>query len=351
MAFCTPQELVAASATHRAAAIQEYTVTPQSYAYPAFSRVYGPITLERAKAIVEGVKVWTKARRQAKINRPYEIVDVTANLDPEQAWVAWEIECGWADQQNYDRVIDYIWRYHNHVTVDIEGAGRMPTEITFCPENADKMFSGKAQVHRFLNWVQSRDIRSASWNESSQVGTHLNVSTPAYRSLPSNMQGAATNVLNAILRTIDTTGCRELFGRGRPYGYAFRHLSGRRSWIELKLFNSTINPSEFAGYCKTAKNMVRLIDLICTNPTLEPRDNVIHINESNETPEMRELREEYLRTYSWMTLGRHHIVCLNALQFLRGEADKLVYGWQFSPVYKRLAIVRGAELANNNEQE
>lgn len=349
MAFCTPRELVEASATGTGV-LQEYLGTPDGCAYPSFSRVYGPITLKRAKAIIEGAKAWTKAHRQVKINRPYELVDITRDLDPDQPWVAWEIECGWHDQPNYDKVIDYLWRYHNHVTVDIEGAG-LATEITFCPENADKMFSGKAQVHRFLNWVQRKNIQSVRWNENSCVGTHLNISTPAFRALPQLRKGDVVNTINGLLHNLNQEACRELFGRGSPYGYGFRNGFGERAWIEFKLFNSTIDPRQFARYCNTAKNMVRLMDLVAADPTLSG-ENVIRINESLETPQMQELRTEYLRVYPWITLATHQMVCINAREFLNGTADKLIYAWQFSDEYKRLARARATELAHTpNEQE
>lgn len=260
MAFCTPAELVDAASRDRT--IYSYTrqrssYTPSRMHYTA-APFAGRLNLEQAKKIIEDAKLATKNHNQQKVNRPYELVPITDRLNQDETWIGWEIECGWADQPNYDRVIDYIWRYQNHVTVDIEGAG-LPTEITFPPEEASKVFAGKAQVHRFLNWVQRSGVRSARWDEHSCVGTHCNISTPKYRDSQRDRYPIVAQI-NRVLESLNEAQKRQLFGRGRPYGYGYSNGSGRSAWIEFKLFNSTIDPNRFATYVDTSKGLAALID-------------------------------------------------------------------------------------------
>lgn len=280
MAFCTPEELVAARAAGRA--VQTY----RDYGEDAYRRYgsveyTGRVTLEVARRIIAMCKEATHAHCQSKINRPYYLVpSVTGNLDPNDDWIGWEIECGWADQKNYDMAVDYIWNEQNHVTIDIEGAG-LPTEITWSPENGRTMYTGDAQVHRFLDWVSSSGVQPAIWSEHSGVGTHCNISTKLWREANEDTHTRVRSYVNAMLMALSPEHKLELFGRRQPYGYGYVQYGGPNSWVEFKLFNSTLDREQFDGYVRVAERLGRMLDAVISN------DCVITVSEDH--PVMQEI--------------------------------------------------------------
>lgn len=325
MAFCTARELVEAANAGKTIAIYQGTPNPVdphnwwSNPHPTIDYHRGPLTLERAREILNAAKEWTKAHRQMKINRPYELLDITADLDRDKVWMGWEIECGWADQANYDRVIDYLWRHHDHVTIDIEGAG-LPTEITFSPAHMDDFKAGKSQVHRFLRWVKRSGVDPAVWSEYSSVGTHLNVSTPTFRSLSIDDQYEVVHAVNELLGQLPPEKNRELFGRSEPYDYGFvRGEGGEKSWVEFKLFNSTLDIDEFNGYCAVAEYLVNLIDMMA-----DKANAAILINVDQLPEKERQAIRNYHINYPWVSREYPMPRVINAVDFVSGKDKKLI---------------------------
>lgn len=318
MAFCTPQELVEAS--HLGKIIHYYDDAHAMY--PLLRRTGGPVTLERARAIIRSVKETTLKTRQGKINRPFELVPLQSRLDPDQPWIGWEIECGWANQESYHEVVEYIWNYHRHVTIDTEGHGNYPSEITFPPQNADKMFSGKAQVHRFLKWVARReDVIPSYWTTRQAIGTHLNISTPKYRELCARTlyNSDIAPRISSLLRELTDDQKQQLFGRRNPYGYAYSNGQGANSWIEFKLFHSTLNPAQFAGYCRVAERMTKLVDYFC-DP--DNSDDAFRVYGHQLSEGLRDRLSAHYVGVNWRSL--RHKAIINVYEFLSGQNEKLL---------------------------
>lgn len=367
MAFCTPEELVAAHVAGRV--IHTYELRYDYYAereQHQIVRYEGQVDLDVAREIIAKCKEATHAHRQHKINRPYVLVpEVTDNLDPNDDWIGWEIECGWEDQENYDRAVNYVWNEQNHVTIDIEGAG-LPTEITWSPENGASMYAGDAQVHRFLDWVATSGVRPAEWNEHSRVGTHCNISTPAFRAVrDADKRWNAVVLVNEMLHALTDEEKHELFGRGTPYGYGHSQSSGGgKVWVEFKLFNSTLDRARFDGYVRVAERLGRLIDHVLERG--KDSESAVVIPPTHPVvKEAYDQRMDYLRRLCGFTLReaeryagdeRDHAIVLstNVADFLRGKADRMISVSAPGLVYttdQRAALMKEAEAITNSTNQ
>jgi hypothetical protein len=190
--------------------------------------------------------------------RPWEIVNVSAKLDPKQPWFGVEYETGYANKTAYHKIVNYLWQHHPLTAIDHEGCGMYPCEITFAPVNMDTFMSKDYHMDRLLAFQKKNDAAHARHAANDQIGTHVNVSTPAYRKLDRNGTHDVTFLL-AYLKIMSNEDYKRVYGR-TPYG-GFNPMADQRGnqWVEGKLFNSTGSTLVWAKYKQV---MARISELI-----------------------------------------------------------------------------------------
>lgn len=221
------------------------------------------ITFASAKTELRAMRDAVLAYGQRKSNRPWYIADISAQLDPEQTWIGVEFETGFNGISNYRRAMNYIWNHLRYVAIDREGCGEYATEITFPPQNLSKYEEGKSNIHKLYSWLgrQERNGGLADMTNQTMVGTHINISTPAFRALAENTLTPSTicAIINRSLHSTTADERRQLFGRN-PYGFGYLRSSGSDRWIEFKLFKSTASVAEFNGYIEVAKKIAEAME-------------------------------------------------------------------------------------------
>lgn len=241
-----------------------------------------------------------RAHSMGKGARPWELVPVTKNLDPDDVWIGVEWETGFPSLETYRQVLDYTWATYHFVTVDAEGVGPFFGEYTFAPTNGADFFGGTSPfdgVRQYMreqgiavpttfkdiqfpdldsefmrslrgtyrhsnylvsnwDWAGGQDMRKGS-------GIHVNISTPTQRRSSIRIEKICT-AMNKYLSQLSSAQARELFGR-EPYGFAFARSSeegGRLTWLEFKLFQTTDDDDLITAYKKVVKRLGMLIDYI-----------------------------------------------------------------------------------------
>lgn len=252
MAFVTKQELLDLKKTN-----------PTSFVYNyggEWNGMHGrnvparDITEEIADQILQSALQVTLNVRQAKLNRPWDIVNLTSKLDPKQPWLGFEFEMGFDRKADYDKLIHYIWTDTTHVAVDREGYGAYCPEVTFSPENLAAYMDGSSTIQRLIKWMNDNKTPLANFGEQ-YVGTHLNLSTPAYRKGTGAAQSRYAQLVNNSILTLTQAEHVELFGR-KPFGLGTQQAS----WIEYKMFRSTDNLKAFNKYVEVSKNLAELME-------------------------------------------------------------------------------------------
>lgn len=214
---------------------------------------------EHAQLILDSAFTRTINNQHGKGIRPWHIVNVTEKLDPNQPWLGFEYEMGLATKTEYDKLINFVWKNINHCAVDKEGYGTYCPEITFSPENLENYMNGTSAIQRTIKWMNEQGIKMLDFGDY-PVGTHLNVSTPAFRAL-SMVSGQTQNVSNLIacsLLMLTADEHRELFGRV-AYGVG-QHGEGQ--WIEFKIFRSTDNLTVLDKYMRLGRYMAELVESV-----------------------------------------------------------------------------------------
>lgn len=203
--------------------------------------------------------------------RPWDLVNLSKQLDPDQPWVGIEFETGYANKDNYQRIINYIWNNFPLSAVDHEGCGRYPCEITFAPVNFDSFIANDGDMDRLLKYMRlTKTPKSA---HTGMVGTHCNISTPAYRKLAktrghANGSYGVQNILNRIVYLLNqSVGAlssddkRVFFGR-IPYGGFFVRGNKYGDWIEGKLFDSTGDLTKWRQYKEVIARMCEVLEQV-----------------------------------------------------------------------------------------
>jgi hypothetical protein len=199
--------------------------------------------------------------------RPWQLVNMTAKLDPNQPWFGIEYETGYASKKAYQKVINYLWKNHPLTAIDHEGCGNYPCEITFGPVNMETFMANNYAMDRLINYANMNGAPK-SGNNGNNVGTHINVSTPAYRTMKPDKQARVVQVLNSSVRMLKPAQLRELFGRV-PYGYFSQHNENGQSWIEGKLFNSIGTVTEWRAYKPVMAHIAEVVEkLAVLEPTM-----------------------------------------------------------------------------------
>lgn len=191
-----------------------------------------------------------------KALRPWRIVDLTAGLGPDKAWIGWEVETSWDTSQDRGNVIKSFFDSYKHVAVDEEGqgSGGYGLEMTWSPAN-----DGRQEGQHPLLFVAeiAKTNNALEHNPSDMVGTHINISTPSLRKLSNDGLHEVANALNLALHEIVSTPvCEEIFGRYELYGGFF----ARNSYLEGKLFNTTYDDQQARHYIYVGDGLAKVVE-------------------------------------------------------------------------------------------
>lgn len=212
--------------------------------------------------------------------RPWEVVDVTASLDPAQAWIGIEYETGFDDRRDYRRVMSYLWRNHHNNAVDYEGCGAYPAEITFSPVTLEAFGRSSYNMDRLITYLNNHTIPQGENDDDwVQVGIHVNISAPGLRANSSIAHAVASLLSDSI--EYGNVNCERFFKR-QPYGYfCARGSAGTQHWLEGKLFNSTDSMEVWQEYKTTIHNMALLVTHLATMSisNLEDGRYITNLNE------------------------------------------------------------------------
>lgn len=206
------------------------------------------------ESLIEGMFTSWKALR------PWTVVPITDSLDPNKAWIGWEVETGWNNEEHRSRVIEDFLSTFNHVCTDEEGAA-FGVELTWCPREADAYVSEEEHPLMFV----TKYVRCAYKHDPEDyVGTHINVSTPAFRTTSSDVKAAVCSALNRTLNHMSGTERERLFGRACLYGGFL--IQGddttNNTWLEGKLFNSTYSKPVARGYIAVGNRIAELVEAL-----------------------------------------------------------------------------------------
>lgn len=202
--------------------------------------------------------------------RPWVVVDVTAKLDPTKAWIGWEIETGWLSHDDRRNAITLMQERYEYSCTDQEGFGAYQVELTFSPRTPEA-YEGRGTPAHPLLFVAGLDGEQQH-EAYDQVGTHVNVSTPAFRVLDGAACERVASALNYGLKGMTGKDKEVLFGRENLYGGFFVQPyvgyeevieAGTTRWLEGKLFNSTYDKEQAREYIKTGNRIAELVELVC----------------------------------------------------------------------------------------
>lgn len=200
-----------------------------------------------------------------KALRPWKVVSITDALDPNKAWIGWEVETGWRSHEIRSRVVADFLQSQEHVCIDDEGWA-CGVELTWCPREVDAFASEWEHPLMFA----TKYIRSSeAHNPTDEVGTHINVSSPAFRDGSSAVKRGVLSAFNNMLDGLSHDQKEKLFGRGRLYGGFF--LQGdpdsSKAWLEGKLFNSTYSKPVARGYIAVGDRIAALMEAVAVAVT------------------------------------------------------------------------------------
>lgn len=193
--------------------------------------------------------------------RPWDVVDITSTLDPNALWIGWECETSWRDQVDRSTVTKQFLSQYNHVCLDDEG-GYTGAEFTWSPEPQEEH-----PLHFIARMGTEHNAEEHDPNDH-ECGTHMNVSSPAFRALVaakgrnSVHVSAVAAAMNSMLYALDGYQREELFGREYLYGGFFRRgdAEGKNLWFEGKLFNTTYSKTIADGYIRVADRVGKALD-------------------------------------------------------------------------------------------
>lgn len=189
--------------------------------------------------------------KYGKWYRPWDVVPKLRNWSaPEGDFgVGIEVEMGFQSREAAARIAHAVknWKY---ITLDFEG-GTHPIEATFPPTCYSK-FGDKSQAVRYVKLLQENADLVVHHDESSMVGTHVNVSKGGVGSYSNDRIEYVNHVISYHLSHEQK---RRFFGRSRPYGL----INNQDRFMEMKMFNSTIDPEAVKRYVNVAVSLAKLI--------------------------------------------------------------------------------------------
>lgn len=253
---------------------EEFLACPnQRMFYP-----FGPPT----EAQYEQVKQLFMGGGVGKQIRPWLVVDLPSKQPADATLFGWEIETGYNSNAAFNAVMNYLWHNTDYTTVDCEGCGDRPVEISFPPIPMDD----HQQIIDFFNWQNTtaavRNHVALNYplyginSRGGAIGTHVNISTPRMRAnqaaeLASNTSDLrmgitqVSNVIRAQFRQLSEVERFALYGR-QPYSsdalpYARGYDTPATARYEFKMFHSTAHVGQFTNYMKVAVRLAELVDL------------------------------------------------------------------------------------------
>lgn len=276
--FARPEEIVAAYAEKedlRFSILDQVDLDPNRYYNIGgkIPEIPETITVEKARDFLKVLKDEYLEHAMGKGLRPWDVIDVCAGLDPNKTWIGIEYETGYHGE-DYEKVVNYVWRNTLHSVIDNEGCGDYPCEITFAPVHVEDFLSNRYEMDRLLNWKKKKgiyqdreeDTGGPYWcencheyhdeGEGYKVGIHCNISTPSFRT--HTHYHHIGNLLGWSVNNMTTAEKETLFNR-IPYGSICPMENGRgHKYLEGKLFDTTGNLDNWAKYKEV---IVRLADL------------------------------------------------------------------------------------------
>lgn len=250
-----------------------------------------------------------------KCIRPWDVTNVTARLDPTKVWMGLEWETGTHTEQDFKRLVNWMYTNINSFTIDGEGVGEWYGEVTLPPEHLDDIVEGRGQfwdtLHYFNQELGGMPSGYCGWRDEGDAregwGMHINLSTPATRG-DRNGLTAAIQILNRSLDALSMDQRLEFFGRN-PYGLGYVRGNSESSWAEFKLFQTTDCATTIAGYFKVAKRLAVLLDTIYAK-----------LSSLGTTYSVRQVRYD---GYTRLQFGSAIVVGIDTASFLRGDSDEV----------------------------
>lgn len=194
--------------------------------------------------------------------RPWQVVPALKEFRPPVGdfGIGVEVEMGFTSIQAVRDVAHHIkdWKY---IALDREG-GQYPLEVTFPPVLYSKL-DKRSQVMRYLSYLNT--VSDTVVQHSGMVGTHVNVSVGGITDFYP-YGGRMSHINNTLARSLTVEQQRKYFGR-RPYGCLFN----RGGHIEMKLFNSQLDPKRLQQYIDIAVSLGKLLvnnDVVLTLETI-----------------------------------------------------------------------------------
>lgn len=222
--------------------------------------------------------------------RPWQLVDVTADLDKSQPWIGLEWETGFCSRPQYQATVQWMWQNHHNWAVDAEGVGPHFGEFTFPPCNMSDFVNGTSMLDSMFNFMEDSGFKvplersdvvdsgtygwgygSSSSDLRSGWGMHVNISVPGVRD-----NAAVYSLVTQVMRRVVTSmqnmsGSQKLalFGRN-PYGYIYARNDGSQNlhWHEWKLFRTPGSREEIDNVRRVASRIAELTTFIASNLSL-----------------------------------------------------------------------------------
>lgn len=263
MSFVTAEDLVTLRARDPNAGLMSYR---DNHLYDYYVP-HGVLSMSEAQNILAQNLAAALANRQGKFNRPWVLVDLFSKLDPNEMWVGMEMETGFNHQDHYRSLVNFIWDNLSYVAMDREGSGDYPIEVTFPPEEMSKFTRGESQIHKMLDFMNEERLENVVPYDTNVTGTHVNLSTPMYRSLTDeNDRSRIVSVFSRSISTLGFSDKHQLFGR-QPYGYCYRRSATgpsrvTQNWVEMKLFFSTTDRAVFGHYMGVIERLGMMLDKV-----------------------------------------------------------------------------------------
>lgn len=226
------------------------------------------IAINKDPALYEAYKRSYLRGSLGKDNRPWFLRDMTKRYPQGKSLVGLEIETGWPSTRTLTSAMEWLWMNTMYTTVDREGCGAHPCEVTFPPFPLGEDTTDEAQLMSFIEQAADNlacvTMVTNSDMSGQNVGTHINVSTPYLRS----STDAATRRMMWMNMMFSRMRDDGLFffvagrtGYGSTPAYCPDSNSEATRRIEFKLFHTTFHPGQFANYLKITRRLVELCEI------------------------------------------------------------------------------------------
>lgn len=223
------------------------------------------VDLQTAQAVLDQTLQQALDNRQPnKYNRPWQLVDLTKQLDVNVPWIGFEFETGFDSNEDYKKFINFLWG-HNHVAIDREGTGRFPVEVAFPPQVLAEVQAGEALLVKTLRFVHENGLVPAlnpTTFTMRDVGIHAGISTPKFRQARA-VRGDATRKLNAALLSLNDDQRIALYGRDELH---WGGANNRDSYVEVKTFRAIPTVEHALLVSAVASRIPDLLDFFLDHP-------------------------------------------------------------------------------------